>query len=148
MDMLSSLVVTWSEDMDYGTRGCMAVVGGAHGASKYGMESPGVHRRRNALTGTFLTILDEETGFRLRKELFQGSLSKRQEVRITSNNPHVFATCLYKMLTMVLDMYRDPGRWSTTSRRLAYAVSVTPLQLSTSARLFRNRRGDSRLFVR
>ena len=126
--------------MDYGTRGCMVVVGGARGVSRYGMESPGVHRRRNALTGTFLTILDEETGFRLRKELFQGSLSKRQEVRITSNNPYVFATCLYKMLTMVLDMYRDPGRWSKTC---IHCPTPCRLRLSskTSARfVFRNSR--------
>ena len=35
------------------------------------------------------------------------------------------------MFTMVLDMYRIPFVWSTTSRPLAYARSDTLLQLST-----------------
>ena len=128
-------VVSWSEDMDYGTRGCMAVVGGARGASKYGMESPGVHRRRNALTGTFLTTHDEDTGFRLRKDLFLGSCQNARRSGLHQTvHTYLFQLVSTKVPTMWLDRYRDPGRWTTTSRRLAGAVSVTPLQLSTSAR--------------
>ena len=112
-----------------------------------GMESLAVHRRGNALTGTFLTILDEETGFRLRKELLLGSCQNARR----SGLHQTIHTYLQLVSTKC-------SRWCWTCIGIQVVGQQhlvgwpTPCRLRHSSWiylpvLFRNRRGDSRRFV-
>ena len=70
---------------------------------------PGCPPTSERAYGTFLTTIDEETGFRLRKwDLFL-FLPKRQKVRNTPNSPHIFVP----LQTVNLSLQRC-SRWGWT----------------------------------
>ena len=119
--------------MDYGTRGCMVVVGGACVAFRYGkLGCPPTWERAY---GNFLD--NSRRGYRLPSS--KGSLSrflpKRQKVWITPNSPHVFVpACLYKGAHDVVGQVSGSRSLDNDISSVAYAVSVTPLLLCAPAR--------------